>query len=107
MLVSDMMLMVQETVQDVDADRYKPASIIRAINFTLYDLRNKRPDMFIGTYDNDTPQVSLLTDRVPVPDNMLAAMVAGVVGWVEMRDDEYTSTGRAAALMEKFATDAG
>jgi hypothetical protein len=42
-----------------------------------------------------------------VPEICLPALVAYTVGMAEMRDDEYTADGRAAALLSKFVRNIG
>lgn len=106
MLASEVLTHVRDTLQDFEEPkRYTDASLLRALNLCLLELRYKRPDLFIGTFTENTPQAAALSDDVRVPEIAIPGIVAYIAGWVEMRDDEYTTDGRAAALMGKFGRD--
>jgi len=106
-LVSDMITRVRETVQDKDGDRYSDDRIIGAINLGVLDTRRGRPDLFIGRFDVPTPQYAAGTDEFDLPEIMIPPIVAYVVGWIEMANDEHSDDGRAVAMMKKHAADLG
>jgi hypothetical protein len=106
-IVSDLITLVRETLQDMDGDRYTDLRIIRALNLGVLEVRRTRPDYFIGTYDEPTWLASDLNETVPLPQNVLPSVIVYATGWIELGDDEYANDGRAAALLKKFSTDLG
>lgn len=102
-----MITRVRETVQDKTGDRYKDDRIIGAINLGVLDTRRGRPDLFIGRYDEPTPQYATSTDEFNLPEIMIPPIITYAVGWIEMSDDEYTEDGRAITMMKKYASDLG
>ena len=107
MLVSDMIAMVRDVLQDDDADRYSNARLIRGINLGVLDTRRVRPDLFIGRYSEPTWQATALSDEFPLPEVIVPSIVKYTAGWAELADDEYTTDGRAASLLTAFRTDLG
>jgi hypothetical protein len=104
-LVSDLIIAVRETLQDMDGDRYADLRIMRALNFGILETRRKRPDYWIGRYHEETQLLIDVTAAVSLPDDVLTAAITYAIGWIEMGDDEYSEDGRAVAMMKKFATD--
>ena len=98
---------VRDFLQDADKTRYSDASLIRALNLAILDVRRLRPDYFIGMYYTETPVYSSVTDQLLVPDQLFPALVKYVTGLAEMRDDEYTADGRASVFLKAFSTDLG
>jgi hypothetical protein len=106
-IVSDLVIVVRETLQDMDGDRYSDVRIMRALNLGILEVRRTRPDYFIGTYDQPIWLATDMTETVPLPQDMLSPVTVYAIGWIEMGDDEYSEDGRAAAMMKKFSTDLG
>lgn len=102
-----MIARVKETLQDKDGDRYSDARIIAAMNLGILDTRRGRPDLFIGRFDQPTPQYTAASETFDLPEIMIPPLVAYMVGWIEMADDEYSDDGRAVAMMKKHAADLG
>jgi len=50
----------------------------------------------------EAPATLTLTDPVPVSDNYQPALVSGVVGWCETKDDESVNSNRASQLKADF-----
>ena len=108
MLVSDVLANVRDILQDNDPQkRYSDDSLIRGLNLAIMEVRRVRPDYFIGTYHQSTVQYSKTTSEIQLPETCFPSLVKYVAGWAELRDDEYTTDGRAAALLQAFATDLG
>jgi hypothetical protein len=109
MQVADIVANVRDILQDRDDDarRYKDDSLIRGLNMAVLEIRRVRPDYFIGAYHNSVTQYSKLESEIQLPDTCLPSLVKYLAGWAELRDDEYTTDGRAAALLQAFATDLG
>jgi hypothetical protein len=107
MKVADIIAGVRDIIQDLDTTRYKDDSLIRAINQAVLEIRRVRPDYFIGAYHVPVTQYSALTSEIQLPETCMPSLVKYVAGWAELRDDEYTTDGRAAALLTAFTTDLG
>lgn len=106
MLIADLILRVREMLQDMDADRYKDARILAAINLGVLDIRRKRPDLFIGRFSQPTPQFTL-ADTFDLPEIMIPPLLEWAIGWIEMSDDEYSEDGRASVMLKKSDADLG
>jgi hypothetical protein len=110
MRVQDVIDQARDFLQDRDPDpayRYSDVSLVRLINLSMYEIRRVRPDYFIGAYEVPVPQYSLMLSEIQVPETALPAIVKYIVGMAELRDDEYTTDGRAAALLQAFSVDLG
>jgi hypothetical protein len=107
MLVGALLAQVVDVLQDKERTRYTTDSLIRALNLGVLDLRQRRPDFFIGRFSEPTVQFTAEEEELTVPEVCYPMLVAYVAGWAEMRDDEYTADGRAQSMLNKFANDAG
>jgi len=110
MRVQDIIDQARHFLQDRDPDpeyRYSDASLISLINLCMLELKRVRPDHFIGAFGVPAPQYSLPASEVQVPETALPAVIKYVVGMAELRDDEYTTDGRASALLQAFMVDLG
>lgn len=107
MLVSDVLADVRDILQDHEGDRYPEPSLIRLVNMAMLELRRVRPDYFIGAYAAPVPRVSLPGSELQVAETCYPSIVKYVAGMAELRDDEFATDGRAAALMGAFKTDLG
>jgi hypothetical protein len=108
MLVSDVIAHVRDLLQDWDdKKRYQDDSLLRLVNLSMLEIARVRPDHFIGAFDVATPQYTLLSDEIQVPETAFPAVIKYVAGMAELRDDEYTTDGRAAALLQAFSVDMG
>jgi hypothetical protein len=85
--------------------RYQDSELYRYISEALYEMRRIRPDLFIAyglftvipAYDS-----SYSATVLPTPDTYFVSVVNYVAGRAELRDDEYTNDGRAAAVLAMF-----
>jgi hypothetical protein len=108
MLVSDIVAHTRDLLQDWDDDRrYSDASLIRNLNMCLLEIRRVRPDAFIGAYDAPVVQYSKMDSELQLSEMFMPSIVKYVTGMAELRDDEYTTDGRASALLQAFSTDLG
>jgi hypothetical protein len=92
----------RDILQDHDEDRYTNESLIRCLNAALTELRRLRPDFWIGRYYEASIAVTVETDEIQLPVFMFSPLVDFVAGRAELRDDEFTTDGRAVALMAMF-----
>jgi hypothetical protein len=106
-LASTLLDTVRDTLQDAKGIRYTSPSLIRALNLGILEIRRTRPDFFVGQFTTPTAQVVAETDDVPVPEVCVPSLVLYTAGFAELRDDEYTSDGRAQAMLGKFVKDFG
>lgn len=86
--------------------RYGDGDIVDAFNIALLEARRLRGDLFLPTRFKlpyfDTSGTIDMTAVVPIEPHYRQAFVYYVVGRIELRDDEQTQDGRAAALLTKF-----
>ena len=106
MLVSELIANVRDILQDVEGVRYKTDSLLRTLNLSILHMRNMAPQHFIGTFSDEPFQATSVDDVLRVPNSAIPALTDYVIGRAELRDDEYTTDGRAEALLKK-ADDAG
>lgn len=102
-LVSHLVGHVRDMLQDADKDRYTDERLIQALNLGVLQVRRKRPDYFIGTYHVATELYVTMTEQVSLPDDVLLAVIDYAIGWVEMAEDEYSTDGRAVAMLKQFS----
>ena len=81
--------------------RTSDADVVDALNVGLREARHLRGDLFYNDVLGPTPQASVaaLTTPIDIEDQFQLAFVTFVVGWVELRDDQYSNDGRAATLL--------
>jgi hypothetical protein len=98
--VQDVINRVREVLQDEEAARYKDEQLIAHLMDALLAVRSIRPDLFIGAYSQPLPDTLVLTDVLPCPDWLFAAIAYYVAGAAEMRDDEFALDNRAMTLQQ-------
>ena len=109
--VSDLISRVRQVLQDEDQNgyRYPTANVVGYLNDAVLEARRLRPDLFIGKYRKDLPQVSTnpstdySTVFLPLPDTYFTAAVGFVAGSLEFRDDEFAVDGRAVYLRDSLS----
>jgi uncharacterized protein DUF6682 len=100
--VQDVLDRASVILQDVAFARYTSPQLLGFVNDAIIEARSVRPDLFVGLYLTDTPQVTVVTDPIPVSDQFFAAICYYVSGRAELRDDEFAVDGRAMTLMSAF-----
>src|SRR5215471_7890799 len=88
--------------------RYTDDDLMRALNQGLLEARSRRPDAFLGM------GLRVAIPFYAAPDDLAAAFpldqifyplfVYFVVGWSELREDEFTADARAVVLINRFTT---
>ena len=110
--------MASQTIQDVidiarehlkdeisEEYRYSDNSLIRGFNVCLTAIWNLRPEVFPPSKEFVTYTTADLGKPFPIPLIFFHPVVFFVVGYAELRDDEFTDDTRATSLMNKFEAD--
>lgn len=109
-MVSDLLNRVRQVLQDQDQNnyRYPTSDLIGYLNDAVTEAKRIRPDLFIGTYNktrafvSDVPTTDYSTVVFPLPDSCFTPAVGYVVGFTEIRDDEFSDDGRAMTFLASF-----
>jgi hypothetical protein len=109
-MVSDLLERVRQVLQDQDQNnyRYPTSDLIDYLNDAVSEAKRLRPDLFIGTYVksrtfvSNNPATDYTTVPFPLPESCFMPTVGYVCGFVEVRDDEFSDTGRAMTFMNSF-----
>lgn len=99
--VADVKLRVKSILKDkTDPLRYPEADILNAINDGLVEARRVRPDLFLKQSKKfNVPVLTLDTNVLPIEDQFFNAIVYFTVGYLMLRDDEFSVDGFAAAML--------
>ena len=116
--VGDYLKDVRTLLQDrIEPYRYSTGSLVRALNFTLLEVRRMRPDLFIGMLDNvpqydwaeelDSPPEEDKTNPtwalvIPMEQSFRTAIVFGITGHAMQRDQEDIEDERATGHIMSF-----
>lgn len=106
----------RELLQDtkLSAQRYSDSALLNILNRGLQDLCRMRPDACYNLFSANSLNVPEVVDSSPGGDQIVwtdvfniemqfyAPLVSYVVGVAEITDDEYTTDGRAALLLQQF-----
>jgi hypothetical protein len=111
-LVTEARELLQDT--DTDVQRFTDSTLLNILNRGLQDLGRMRPDAFYDLFATNSlnvfevvesgavsPQVNW-TDVVGIEMMFYPPLVAYLTGVAEITDDEYTTDGRAALLLQQF-----
>jgi hypothetical protein len=81
----------------------------RQVSTAVGEARRIRPDLFIATLRDDVPVYTstAMDAQVPMPDMFFLPVVNFVAGRAELRDDQFTTDGRAVTLIQLFAAGIG
>lgn len=105
----DLITRVRQILQDQasDAYRYPDEDLIDAFNDGVQETYRIRPDLFIGQFGDELPEIprdlnDYTTVRFPLPAICFTALVDWTIGRVQARDDESGNSSRATAFMSSF-----
>lgn len=110
-MASRTLAQVVEVVRGIVQDsatpfRYSTTSILTAISEAVAEARRIRPDLFVENLLDDSPWYteSNLNDPLPLPTMYFPAVVNFVAGRTQLRDEQFSSDGRAVMLISSFGT---
>ncbi len=81
--------------------RYSDDELVDIVNYAISRVIRLRPDLYFGDYPISQAALTI-SSNLPIPDIYTSSIVAYVAGWAELRDDEYTTDGRAAVLLRSL-----
>ena len=88
-------------LQDAAKTRYSDTQLVTHCNYALYTANRLRPDLFFSSIG--TAQTALVAGSTfPLPPQFEPVVSNYVASRAELRDDEYSVDGRAAALLAEF-----
>jgi len=95
----------RETLQDLEKDRYSDQRLLDALNMAISSMQRVRPDItalwdVIPDYPYSANNIA--GTLLPVSQQFLEPLVAFVIGWVEVSDDEFATDNRANTLLTRF-----
>ena len=93
-------------LNDEDKARYSDEMLLSFANHGVLHLLKQRPDLFIGQFRNLPDGEKALSDAFPLPPGYVQTVADYITARAEMTDDEHVNSGRAAAFMQLFATEA-
>ena len=104
--IDDLLVDARSILLDRDTTkRYADADLVASLNMALDSLYTARPDAFIALFATGVPHYTVAdlglgtpTD-FPVDGIFYSPCIMFVVGWAELRDEEYASDGRAATFL--------
>jgi len=100
--VADVLTSSDGTLSDKDRTAYPQSERIGFINDALQTIRNMRPDIFVGQF-NDALTVANTTDVLPIDNQFFRPVVDYVIARCESKDEAHVVSGRAD-LMAKLMT---
>ena len=107
--VAQLLTRARQLLQDQasEAYRYPTEDLVDALNDGFMETYRLRPDIFIGTFGDELPDIPIdLNDYTevlyPLPAFTFTALVDFVVGRVAARDDEGQNESRASAFLASF-----
>lgn len=95
----------RKPLNDVDKDRFSDSDatlfndLLGYANDAILILRNKRPDLFIGSF-SALPEKLAIGDPFPLPAEYVPPVVNYVVACAETHDDEHVISERAALFFQ-------
>lgn len=101
-VLSDARAILQDTSSEVY--RYSTTDLVSYLNSALLEAKRLRPDLFTSYIGADAPSFteSDTAEDFPIDEMYFSPVVFYVVGFAELRDDEFTVDARAATLMNQF-----
>jgi hypothetical protein len=103
--VNDAIIAAREILKDPDGERYSDESLTRQIGEGVATMFRIRSDFLVGRRDpRPIYAPGSLAERLPdvVSEYYFQPLIEWVVARVELRDDQFSQDGRAAALFSKM-----
>jgi hypothetical protein len=100
-LVTQARVLLQD---EVSPFRYTDGQLARLVTEGLREARRVRPDLFADTLAQPMPQYTETTmdAQVLMPEQYFGPLLNYVVGRAELRDDEFTTNGRAITMVTAY-----
>ena len=92
-------------LNDEDKTRYSDTVLLSFANQGMLQILRRRPDLFIGEFNNLPDGERALDDAFPLPPICLQTVADYVTARAEMSDDEHVNSGRAALFMQLFGSE--
>jgi hypothetical protein len=95
----------RKPLNDIDKDRFSDGDatlfndLLGYANDGILLLRNKRPDLFIGSFAA-LPEKLAIGDTFPLPAEYVPPVVDYVVARAELHDDEHVLSERATVFFQ-------
>lgn len=85
--------------------RYPTDALISYVNNGLSELKRIRPDVWLEGFNVDLFEYtsSNLDTVIPVDGIFFQPLILFIVGYAELRDDEFTIESRAGLFLQSFA----
>ena len=104
--IQDAFTDARDTLKDsVEPYRYPDDTLMRALNMCVASTYRLRPDMFILSEGVPSYTLTDLDDPFPLGIGFYQSVVYFIVGYSELRDDEYSDDSRANSLLKKYEFD--
>lgn len=88
-------------LQDSAKTRYTDADLTKICNYAIFEAYRIRPDLNFANIGS-APSALLIGGTFPLPPQYEPVVSNYIAGRAEIRDDEYSVDGRAAALIGMF-----
>ena len=100
--VGDVLTSAYITLNDVGGVRYTQAQAVGYINDALQLMMNKRPDLFIGSYETGFTLFTAASTAsvLPVDDKFFRPIVDYVIARCETMDADHVTSGRVATFAQ-------
>src|SRR5687768_18308836 len=93
-------------LNDSEKARYSDATMLSCANQGMLQVLKRRPDLFIGEFDNLPDGEKGHGDTFPLPAEYLQTAADYVTARAEMTDAEHVNSGRASLFAQLFAAEA-
>jgi hypothetical protein len=93
-------------LNDKDKVRYTDDQLLSFANQGMMAFAKRRPDVFVGQYNNMPAGNYALTDLFPVDVSYVQQIADWVTARAEMSDDEFADSGRAGVFGNMFSSEA-
>lgn len=95
--------LARQPLEDDDKVRYTDAVLLSYLKSALLLLRNRRPDLFYGTYTALTDiSAMVIGDTFPLDDEYAQPVADYVTGRASTHDSDHVESGRVKQFFEMF-----
>lgn len=103
--IQSLLTAARSVLHDTETVRYTDADLFEGFNQALAIIRRNRPDAYAALYGEESYTFSTanLADPFPLDPQFIPGVINYIIAWCELREDQYTNEGRAAALIQRFS----